>query len=273
MTRTHLLIGALALCCAPMAQAVDRPRIKPVDPSLLLSSQYTHFTDGFGKRRQTGAQYSVDFGKTAVTIGVSQTKRTYASATSKAVELSGSLYHDWNDRLYTRTSASISADKPVYAARQISNDFNFKATPQAVLTVGGKYARYFGGRDVLSWSAGVSWYFGDGLVSYRFTSADVEKLGGSHGHLATLRLKDGRGAGQTQLWLGAGTSLHEQEVLLTGQKGRYRSVALQRVQPIADQLSMNLTVGQAWYDRGAAEYRGTTASLGINYRGLDFIKP
>jgi YaiO family outer membrane protein len=268
MTRAHLLIGAMTIGSAAISPAANRPRINPVDPSLLLSTQYTHFTDGFGKRRQTGAHYSVDFGKTAFTIGASQTKRTFATETFKAVELSGTLYHDWNDRIYTRTSAAISADKPVYASRQIANDFNFKVMPQAILTVGGKYARYFGNRDVLSWSAGGSYYFGGGFASYRFTAYDVDKLGSSHSHLATFRVNDPRGSGQTQLWLGAGTSLHEQEVLLSGQKGSYKSVALQRIQPVSGDLSLSLTLGRTWYDT-TNDYRGTNASIGLNYRGLD----
>jgi YaiO family outer membrane protein len=268
MIKSSFLIGVAMLGSAAAAAPVDRPKIKAVDPKLLLSAQYTHFTDGFGKRRQTGAEYSADLGRTAFTLSAKQAKRTFATESFSAVELSGTLYHDWNDTLSTRTQIGLSSDKPVFASRQVATDLNFKLVPQTVLTLGGKYARYYGGRDVLSWSAGGTWYFGDGSVGYRFTLSDVDKLGKSYSHLATIRVKDPRGSGLTQLWLGAGTSLHEQEVLLAGQKGSYKSVSLQRVQPIEGALALNLQVGRNWYNTGTTDYHGTTASVGLSYSGL-----
>lgn len=268
MSKSILLIGAALFGCASAASAApERPKLKQVDPKLLLSGQYTHFTDGFGKRRQTSAEYSADLGRTAFTINATHAKRTFASETFGAVEVAGTVYHDWNDKLYTRTHIAVSSDKPVFASRQAATDFNFKVIPQTVLTLGGKYARYHGERDVYSWSAGGTWYFDDGSVGYRFTLSDVDKLGKSHSHLATIRLKDPRGSGQTQLWLGTGTSLHEQEVLLSGQKGSFKSVALQRVQPIAGPVAVNLTLGRSWYDTGSTDYQGTTASVGLTFSG------
>jgi len=35
-------------------------------------------------------------------------------------------------------------------------DISYKATPTTVLTVGGRYARYWGGVDALSWSLGAA---------------------------------------------------------------------------------------------------------------------
>jgi YaiO family outer membrane protein len=267
MTKRNLIVGAALLGSMSAASAADRPTIKMADPKILLSSQYTHFSDGFGKRRQTSAGYSADLGRTAFSINATQAKRKFADESFSAVELSGTLYQDWSDRFYTRTQLGLSSNKPVFAIRQAATDLNFKLIPDTVLTVGGKYARYYGGRDVYSWSAGGTWYFGDGSVAYRFTLADVEKLGKSHSHLATIRLKDPRGDGQTQLWLGAGTALHEQEVLLSGQKGKFKSVSVQRVQPIQGDLALNLMIGRSWYDTGSTDYRGTTASVGITYKG------
>ena len=269
MTKLTLLIGVALLGGTSAASAAERPKLKPADAKLLLSGQYTNFSDGFGKRRETNAEYSVDLGRTAFTIGAAQAKRKFGDESYSAIELSGTLYHDWSDKFYTRSQVALSSDKPVFASRQVATDFNFKPLPQTVLTLGGKYARYHGGRDVLSWSAGGTWYFGDGSIGYRFTLSDVEKLGKSHSHLATVRLKDPRGSGLTQLWLGSGTSLHEQEVLLSGQKGNVRSIALQRVQPVAGPLAVNLVLGRSWYDTGSTDYRGTTASIGINYTGLN----
>jgi YaiO family outer membrane protein len=275
MTKAYLFLEAALLASAASAHAadsgsfkpVDSPRIRAVDANLLLTSELTDYSAGFGRRRETTAEYSADFGRTAVTLSASHAKRKFEADSFKAVELAGTVYRDWNDRLYTRTHVALASDKPVFASRQLANDFNVKLLSNAVVTVGGKYARYYGDRDALSWSAGGTWYFGGGFASYRYSNYDVDRLGKSHSHLASFRLKDPRGNGQTQLWLGSGTSLHEQEVLLSGRKGSYRSVALQRVQPIKGPLSVNLVVGRTWYDTNAANYRGTTASVGLSYSG------
>ena len=275
MIKCYLLIEAALLVSAASAHAansasfkpVDDRRIRAVDSKLLLTNELTDYSSGFGRRRETTAEFNADLGRTAVTLSASQAKRKFETDSYKAVEVAGTLYHDWNSRLYTRTHVALASDKPVFASRQIANDFNFKLRSNVVATLGGKYARYYGDRDVLSWSAGGTWYFGGGFASYRYSNYDVDRLGNSHSHLASVRLKDPRGSGQTQLWLGSGTSLHEQEVALSGRKGSYRSVSLQRVQPIKGPLAVNFTLGRTWYDTDAADYRGTTASVGLNYSG------
>jgi len=274
MAKAHIVLEAALLVSAASAHAADGSiskaadhRLKAVDTRLLLTNELTDYSAGFGRRRETTAEYSADFGKTAVTLSASHAKRKFEADSFKAVEFSGTVYHDWNDRLYTRTHVALASDKPVFASRQLANDFNVKLLPNTVVTVGGKYARYFGDRDVLSWSAGGTWYFRGGFASYRYSNYDVDRLGNSHSHLASFRLKDPRGEGLTQLWLGSGTSLHEQEITLSGRKGSYRSIALQRVQPIKGPLAVNVTLGRTWYDTNAADYRGTTASIGLNYSG------
>lgn len=267
MTNLHLFLGATLLASAATSQAADSVKVKAVDAKLLLTTELTDYSSGFGKRRETTAQYNADFGRTAITLSASHARRKFETESFKAVELSGTIYHDWNDRLYTRTHVALASDKPVFASRQVANDFNVKLLSNAVFTVGGKYARYHGDRDVLSWSAGGTWYFGGGSASYRYSNYDVDRLGNSHSHLGSVRLKDPRGKGQTQLWLGSGTSLHEQEIALSGRKGSYRSLALQRVQPIQGPLALNFVLGRTWYDTAAADYRGTTASVGLTYSG------
>ncbi|MDP9423929.1 MAG: YaiO family outer membrane beta-barrel protein [Pseudomonadota bacterium] len=275
MIKTSIFLGAVLLLGATSAHAAGSNTAKPAEPSsfkaadskFLLTTELTDYSSGFGRRRETTAEYSADFGRTAFTISASQARRRFESDSFKAFEVSGTLYRDWNDRLYTRTHVALASDKPVFASRQFANDFNLKLLPKTVVTVGGKYARYYGDRDVLTWSVGGTRYFGDAFVTYRYSNHDVARLGKSHSHLATFRMKDPRGSGQTQLWLGAGSSLHEQEVLLSGRKGSYRGVSLQRVQPIKGPLAVNLTVGRTWYDTSATDYRGTTASIGLNYSG------
>ena len=93
-------------------------------------------------------------------------------------------------------------------------------------------------------------------------------LGKSHAHLASFRLKDGRGAGSTQLWLGSGSSLHEQLQFAGARDGKYRSVAIQRVQPLHGPISLNLGLGRTWYQTDDGRYHGTTLTFGLTATGL-----
>lgn len=259
MTKAYYLYAPVLLACATAAGAAET--------KFSLSAGYTDYSKAFGTRRETTAESTTDLGRTAFTVSLSHGQRKFEKDSASALRVSGTIFHDWNSRIYTRTNLAVSSDKPVYATREIANDVNFKLLPTVVATVGGKYARYHDNRDVKSLSAGGTWYFAAGFVTYRYSAFDVERLGNGHGHMATVRIKDGNGDGATQLWLGSGTSLHEQEVLLSGRRGDYRSVALQRVQPIRGKVSATVTLGRAWYDTQTENYRGTTASLGLRVNG------
>lgn len=110
-------------------------------------------------------------------------------------------------------------------------------------------------------------YFSGGFATYRFTAYNVDRLGKSHGHLATVRIKDGKGLGSTQLWVGSGSSLHEEDILLSGREGKFRSVALSRVQPLKGPVSLTISLGRTWYNTATADYRGTKASVGLSFSG------
>ena len=66
------------------------------------------------------------------------------------MRLAGTLHHDFGPRFFTRSSIAVSRNKPVFARREIAQYFNFKPMRSAVLTLAGKYARYFDNRDALS---------------------------------------------------------------------------------------------------------------------------
>lgn len=264
MARLHYYLAPLLLATAGTAQASDT--------KLLVNAEHVDFSKDFGIRTTSTLESTTDLGKTAFTIGASYGHRKFATDSYSALRVSGTIFHDWSDKVYTRTNVALSSDKPVFAKRDVSTDLNFKPVEQAVVTVGARQARYHGNRDAFTLSAGGSWYFAGGFASYRFSSAKVDILGRSHSHLATFRLKDGRKGAFTQLWLGAGTSLHEFETVPANQRGKYRSVALQRSQPLTNQLSINSTIGRAWYETPAANYRGTTVSIGLAVSDLPFLK-
>jgi YaiO family outer membrane protein len=269
MNKSIFTCTSLLLACAAyapvQAQTLTQAQLSPT--KFNLSSEFTNYSKAFGSRRETSLESVTDFGNTTLILSGSQGKRKFADATYSAARLGRTIYHDWSDRFFTRTSIGASTNDPVFARREIAQDFNYKALSNTVVTVGGKYAKYFGGREARSLSAGGSYYFGGGFVSYKFSAYDVTGLGKSYGHQASFRLKDRTGDGATQLWAGAGSSLHDVEFLPTAVKGHYRSIALQRVQPIKGPIAINLGVGRNWYDTSAGRYHGTTATVGLAVRG------
>ena len=258
MAKLVLICAPLICLCATAAQADDG--------KLLVSTERTNFTGSYGKLLETSLISNRDWGATALTLGASYGKREFGSTSSSSVRLAGTLHHDFGPRFFTRSSIAVSRNQPVFATREIAQDLNFKPMRSAVLTVGGKYARYFDNRDALSWSAGGSYYFKRGFASYRFSSYDVTNLGKSHGHLGSVRIKDGTGSGSTQLWLGSGTSLHDQLQLPVTREGKYRSIALQRSQPLNDFVGINVGVGRTRYETGLDRYRGTSVSFGLTLK-------
>lgn len=228
-----------------------------------VNFEHTDFSDDFGQRQVGEVTWSSRWNATTAVIQLAQGSRDYGDEDFSASRFQGSLYHDWSDRFYTRTSAAVATNSPVFALHDITQEVNFKAAPGVVATGALRHLRYYGDRDALAWSAGGTVYFRGGFANYRYSSFDVDDLGRTHGHLASVRINDARGPGQTQLWLGAGTSLHEYDVLPTLSEGKLRAIALRRLQPISAQVALDLTVGRTWYDTGETDYRGTSARIGL----------
>jgi hypothetical protein len=133
--------------------------------------------------------------------------------------------------------------------------------PQTVLSVSGRYARYWGGVNAVSWSVGGAQYFRGGLIGYRFSSYDVHGLGHSVGHLVNVKLKDPYGS--NQLWLGHGTALHDAVWLSEPEKGTYSNIEYRRVQPIGGGVGVMLGVNRIWYKADGAKFHGTGARVGL----------
>lgn len=256
MAKRSYLFASILFACPAAAEAADR---------YWVGSEYTAYSNGFGSRRETTAQSLFDLGRTKFTVSATQGVRSFETSSFSALRVAGSVSHDWTDRFYTRTSVALSSDKPVFATREVGTDFNYKLSRTTVVTAGVKQARYFGDRDAFSWSAGGSWNLARGMLSYRYTTYDIRNLGSSHGHLASLRFNDAKGIGSTQLWLSTGSSLSDQELVLAGSRGSYRSISAQRLQPIKGPVALQLAVGQTWYRTPSADYRGTKASIGLQF--------
>lgn len=251
------------LVCAAALFAAFPATANAAETTLNATVEHTDFSGGFGNRLVGELIGSAKWDATTIVFDLAHGRREFAEEDFSGTRFGATVYHDWSERLYTQTTAALATSSPLFPSHRLKQDVNLKIGPNAVASVGIGHNRYYGGRDALTWSAGGSYYFKGGFVSYRYTSYDVEDLGRTHGHLASVRINDARGRGESQLWLGAGTAVHEHEVLPTLNKGKLRSVALRRLQPINDKLALDLTAGHSWYDIGDADYRGTSIRVGF----------
>jgi len=250
--------ASLAVACGS-AQAADTPRIQKIVTS--VDGEYLSFTDGFGNRRIVNGETRIDAGKTRAVLALSSGTRKTEESKFKATRVAASVVHDWTSRLSTRTAASIASNAPVFLTRELQQEVSYKPFAQTVVTVGGRYARYWGGVDVMSYSAGASQYFGGGMLGYRFTTYDVKGVGRTSGHLVSAKLDDGLGS--NQLWLGRGSSLQDSNWLSPNVKGNVTSVEYRRVQPISSQISVTAGVNHTRYDATHSRHQGTGVRVGL----------
>jgi YaiO family outer membrane protein len=257
--KQRIVVGSLVLACASPAYASRVPDLKSVTAS--VDAEYLSYSDGFGSRRVVNANSSVGLGKTKLLVRVSQGKRSGDEHRFRASRFGVTVVRNWSSSLSTRTSASLASKSPVFVNRELVQEVSWKPSSQTVLTLGGRYARYHGDVDARSLSVGVAQYFRGGLVSYRFSAFDIERLGRSAGHLGSIKLND-RG-GSTQLWVGHGSAIHDADWMPAPQSGQFTSAEIRRSQRLIGAVSVDLGVKRNWYEAPAAKFRGTGVQIGL----------
>lgn len=261
-TTLVLALAGTALSSSAQASNLPAPKVPTVQSMIAsVDGEYLSYSGDYGSRRVVNGQTKVDFGKTKLAVEIAQGIRKAGGDKFEAKRLAASLVQEWTPRFSTRTSLGISGNQPVFVNRELGQEFSYKPFTQTVVTVGGRYARYFGDVEALSWSVGAAQYFDNASVSYRFSSYDVEHLGKTSGHLVGAKLDDRYGS--NQLWLAHGTSLHDADWLATPEKGKFNSAELRRVQPIAGNVSAMVAVKRIGYDTGGNKYHGTGFRVGL----------
>jgi YaiO family outer membrane protein len=258
--KTYWLCALVAFSSTSYA-ATPLPDLKKITAS--VDGEYLSYSGPFGSRRIVNGSTLVEMPNTKLLFGIAQGTRKAGGAKFDSTRASISVAHDWSSRISTRTYASIANDKPVFVTREIGQDISYKPLSQTVLTVGARYARYFGGVDTRSWSAGAAQYFHGGMVSYRFSSFNIQHIGHTYGHLLNLRLSDPYGS--TQLWAGHGSALHDAVWLATPEKGKYTNLELRRVQPLAGGVGLSFGGNRIWYETGNTKHHGTGFKIGLTF--------
>lgn len=255
--------AALAAAPAAATPAAQVPSV--IDTvSALLAAEHVSFSDGRGKRWVGEAEASRKWGPSTIVFSIANGRRDFGSESHRGTRAEFDFYHDWTERLTSRTTASLGTNSPVFARHRVRQEIGFKVADALLLQGAVGHTRYYRGVDAPNWSAGATYYFGGGFASYRYTGYDVEGLGNTHSHLVSVRLDDGRDSkGFTQAWVGGGTSLHEIDLTPDIGRGKVRSVALRRVQPLGGAVALDLSAGRNWYDTDGGDYRGTTLRAGL----------
>jgi YaiO family outer membrane protein len=244
------------------------PKAAPTLFKTGMSGDYVGFSDGMGFRRTVTGDVTHDLGDTTVKLGMSQGERDYGPGRESwsGLQAAAMVSHSWSDRVTTTTSVSGGSNSPVFSRFQAQQDVEYKLLPGTIVRLGGRYTRFFGGKEVGAGMAGVTQYFAGGLVSYRLSAFDVVGGGRTQAHLFSLQVKDPGGQGSTQLWAGTGSSLHELDWMDETQGGRSNSLTVRRVQPLGGGVGMALTMGRTWYDRPLGNKQATRIGFGLTYK-------
>ena len=104
------------------------------------------------------------------------------------------------------------------------------------------------------------------ITSYRYTHYDSSDAGGSYSNMISVRLNDPRGTGYTQLWLSRGTGAYTYDWTPETRYGSMKSVSLQRIQPLTEQLNLGLTAGKVWYDTPTDDFNGLQLAARLTWK-------
>ena len=234
--------------------------------SIEIEARHTDYDQDYGSIDTVRLEYKLEWQDTTVVVTPEAGERTTPDDSRSAVGIGATIYHDLSDSINSMTRVAIAEDEPVFAQYDVAQELTFDLLPQTTGTLGARWARYFGDRDVYFVNAGARYYFRGGSVSYRLSYVDPDNRDGFLAHLANLALKDGRGDGVTQLWLSYGASAIDRTPLDQDFSGEDYGAFLRRVQPVGGGLNLIAGAGVNSYDRPDDRVTATKFSLGLNYR-------
>ena len=229
--------------------------------SITAGYDFTDYSGEHGNRNLAYAELVAKVENATLLFNLSQGRRDYETEHFNATRGQGAVWYKWNNWLTTRTGIAFADNTPVFARQDFRQDINLALLPKTLFTTGYRYTKYYDDVEVNAWQGGVSLYTGPVITSYRYTHYDSSDAGSSYSNMISVRLKDPRGAGYTQLWLSRGTGAYTYDWTPETRYGSMKSISLQRIQPLTEQLNLGLTAGKVWYDTPTDDYtRSATCS-------------
>jgi YaiO family outer membrane protein len=252
-----ILTGAL------IALATATPALAAEKQTVTLSAQSQDFDSGLGSQRTVTLEYAKVAGENTFVLAPMVGQRRAGGKSDTAVGFEGEVYHDWSKVVSTRTSGFVAENKTPFAQWSFGQDVSVTVASATSLTVGGRYARYFGNTDVAFVSAGVRRYFKRGSVAYRMTWTKPDFRSGYLAHLVSATLNDASGEGKTQIWASYGAASLAPAQVPDSFRGKDLGLLLQRVQPVGSGIDVLIRAGVSRYDRPAGDVTATTVGLGL----------
>jgi YaiO family outer membrane protein len=253
---------AAASCLGAQAAHAQEDGDAP-EQTVQIYGEIQDFSDGYGSLDSVKMEYKLDMGRTTVVLTPAVGRRKARGNSDTAFGIGGALYHRFSDDFSTRTYVAIAEDEPVFANRDVAQDFTVRVAKNLTATVGGRWARYYNDRDVYFASGGMRYYFKGGSISYRLSYVDPDGRDSFLAHLVNVSINDGDGRGKTQLWLSKGEASINQSQLQTNFDGDDYGAFLRRVQPITKDFSLIGLVGISSYDRPSDRVNAVSVGLGI----------
>lgn len=224
--------------------------------SITTGYDFTDYSGAHGKRNLSYVELVANVDQATLLFNITQGRRDYVTDRFNATRGQSIVWLKWNNWLTTTTGLAFADNTPVFSRQDFSQDISLSLLPKTVFTMGYRHAKYYDNVDVNAWKGGISFYTGPIITSYHYTHYDSSDAGGSYSHMITFRLNDIQGDGHTQIWLSSGTGAYTYDWSPETRHGDIKSVSLQRIQPITDQLKLGLTVGKSWYNTPNYDYSG-----------------
>ena len=253
--------GTAALACL----CVPAPLWAQASHTVTATGETQEFSDNGGSLRTATLEYKFVDADTTVVFTPAYGERRAPGVRESAAGLGAMIYHDWSSRISTRTSAFVAQDAPVFANYDFAQDVTLRVGDSTTVTLGGRYARFFGEQDVTFFSAGLRQYFRFGSMAYRLTRVDPEGRDSYLAHLVNLTVNDPRGGGKTQLWLSLGEASISNAQVPNNFSGDDYGAVLRRVQPITDNFALVPLIGYTSYDRPTDRISAVNLGLGLEF--------
>ncbi len=251
--------------CAPAAfgQTVDDDSSVQ---TVALSVDTQEFSKGRGSFRSATLEYKFELDDTTVLLSPTIGERKAGALRATSLGLGATVYHDWSDKVSTRSHIFVSESDPVFAEIDAAQDISFHIAPKTTMTAGLRWARYAGGRDVSFASLGARYYFHGGSVAYRATRTKASGQGAFLAHMVNLNVNDPHGGGKTQLWLSTGAASLTRAQFDQGFSGDDHAATVQRTQPLSEDFSLIATAGISSYALPVGRYTGANFGLGLAFK-------
>ena len=257
--------GALATALVAAAMPAQALAAGRPSQSIEVEAQSQDFGEGYGAINTIRLEYKFKDEDTTVIISPEAGERQSAGDSRTAIGFGAILYQDLTKAVTSRTSAAIAEDEPIFPQHDLAQDFTFKLVPQTTGTLGIRWARYFGDRDVYFVNAGLRYYFRRGSIAYRLSYVEPDGHGSFLAHLVNLSVKDPNGRGTTQLWVSTGASSLDRAPLDEAFSGDDYGIFVRRVQPISDSIYLTAGAGATSYDRPDNRVTAWKFALGLVY--------